>query len=165
MKNGNKGSGERPVGWNATPRPAPVAVVSDIRPSDHGELDLTDVRSSLRSAMWKNVGIERTGAKLHDVGDMLNFWARYTLDKIFDDPAGWETQNMLLVGAIIARSAAWREETRGCHVRLDHPTTQDRFRLHDLWRRGGSENRTSPMRSPASTSTPAQPRTPAGSAP
>lgn len=120
-------------------RPGPVPIVSDIRPSDHGELDLADVRSSLRSAMWRNVGIERTGAKLHDAADMLDFWSRYTLDKIFDEPFGWETQNMLLVGSILARSAAWREESRGAHARTDHPQQVERFRVHDLWRRGRNE--------------------------
>lgn len=116
-------------------RPSPIAVVSDIRPSDHGELDLSDVKSSLRSAMWKNVGVERTGNKLHDVVDMLDFWARYTLDKIFDEPSGWEIQNLLLVGGIVARSSMWREESRGCHYRLDHPHARSEFRVHDLWRR------------------------------
>jgi len=132
MKNGAPGAGA----GNGTARPAPIPIISDIRPSDHGELDLNDVRSSLRWAMWKNVGIERTGAKLRDVTDMLDFWARYTLDKIFDDPAGWETQNMLLVGALVARSAAWREESRGAHLRLDAPHSRDEFRVHDGWRRG-----------------------------
>lgn len=41
-----------------------IRVVSDIRPSDKGELDLVDVRSSLRSAMWRNVGIIRTATAL-----------------------------------------------------------------------------------------------------
>jgi L-aspartate oxidase len=120
------------------PRPLmpPRAVISDIRPSEHGELDLEDVRSSLRSAMWRNVGVERTAGKLVDVIHMFDFWARYTLDKIFDDPAGWETQNMLLVGSLIARSAAWREESRGCHARAEHAGPDDRFAAHDLWRRG-----------------------------
>ncbi|HEX2837550.1 MAG TPA: L-aspartate oxidase [Phycisphaerales bacterium] len=116
-------------------RPAPVAVISDIRPSDRGELDLTDVRSSLRSAMWKNVGIERTGQKLEGCIEMIDFWARYTLDKIFDDPAGWETQNMLAVGALVARSAAWREESRGAHLRTDFPAPRPEFQVHDCWRR------------------------------
>lgn len=116
-------------------RSAPRPVVSDIRPSDHGELDLLDVRSSLRSAMWKNVGIERSAGKLTDVIDMFEFWARYTLDKIFDDPDGWETQNMLLVGSLIARSAAWREESRGCHARAEHPEPREEFAAHDHWRR------------------------------
>ncbi|MBX3323955.1 MAG: L-aspartate oxidase [Phycisphaeraceae bacterium] len=120
-------------------RPGPVPVVSDIRPSDHGELDLADVRSSLRSAMWRNVGIERTGPKLHDANDMFDFWSRYTLDKIFDEPTGWETQNMLLVGSLVAQSGAWREESRGAHARADFPNPVDRFRVHDLWRRGRSQ--------------------------
>lgn len=119
----------------AKARPSPISIVSDIRPSDQGELDLSDVKSSLRSAMWKNVGVERTGTKLRDVTDMLDFWARYTLDKIFDEPAGWEIQNLLLVGGIVARSSMWREESRGCHFRLDLPGTNPAFRVHDLWRR------------------------------
>ncbi len=120
-------------------RRGPVSVVSDIRPSDQGELDLADVRSSLRSAMWRNVGIVRTGGKLRDVASMFDFWGRYTLDKIFDDPAGWETQNLLLVGAIMARSALWREESRGCHARDDFPGTREEFLAHEGWRRGASE--------------------------
>ncbi|MBZ0172340.1 MAG: hypothetical protein K8E66_08180, partial [Phycisphaerales bacterium] len=61
---------------------------------------------------------------------------RYTLDKIFDEPEAWETQNLLTVGAIVARAAEWREESRGCHARGDHAEPKDAFALHDLWRRG-----------------------------
>jgi L-aspartate oxidase len=118
-----------------------VSIISDIRPSDRGELDLSDVRSSLRSAMWKNVGIERTGAKLSGVIEMLDFWARYTLDKIFDEPQGWETQNLLFVGALVARSAMWREESRGCHDRTDFPGHRAEFDVHDCWRRGDATAR------------------------
>lgn len=126
-------------------RRGPVAIISDIRPSEQGELDLSDVRSSLRSAMWRNVGIERTGAKLRDVMDMFDFWGRYTLDKIFDEPAGWETQNMLLIGAMMARSAAWREESRGCHARTDFPQAREAMAVHDCWRRGRAEAATQPV--------------------
>lgn len=126
-------------------RQGPVPIVSDIRPSDHGEIDLADVRSSLRSAMWRNVGIERTGGKLRDAVEMLDFWARYTLDKIFDEPFGWETQNMLLVGALVAQSAAWRQESRGAHTRSEFDGPRDEWRVHDLWRRGSPEPRTSPV--------------------
>jgi L-aspartate oxidase len=117
-------------------RKGPTSIVSDIRPSEHGELDLADVRSSLRSAMWRNVGIERTGAKLRDAIEMFDFWGRYTLDKIFDDPSGWETQNMLLAGALMARSAEWREESRGCHERHDAAEACNDLGVHDCWRRG-----------------------------
>ncbi|MBI1190793.1 MAG: L-aspartate oxidase [Tepidisphaera sp.] len=139
------GNGAKPAGWTGGARPAPVGIVSDIRPSDRGELDLTDVRSSVRSAMWKNVGLERTGQKLASQIEMLDFWARYTLDKIFDEPLGWETQNMLLVGALVARAALWREESRGCHLRLDHPETREAFRVHDCWRRGQMGAKAAPI--------------------
>ncbi len=111
----------------------PMKIVSEMMTSEHGELDLEDVRSSLRSTMWRNVGIQRTGAKLNDVIDMFGFWARYILDSIFDDPRGWETQNMLTVGVLITRAAKWREESRGTHYRTDCPGTDDKFLLHARW--------------------------------
>lgn len=126
----------REAASNGEPVGKPTRVVSDIPLSVQGELDLADVRSSLRSAMWRNVGIERAGGKLRDVVEMFDFWGRYTLDKIFDEPEGWETQNMLLVGAIMARSALWREESRGCHARDDFPEPREAYRVHDLWSRG-----------------------------
>lgn len=124
---------------------APASIISDIRPSTHAELDLEDVRSSLRSAMWKNVGIRRDGTRLADAGEMFDFWGRYTLDKIFDTPDGWEVQNMLLTGALIARSALWRTESRGTHWRDDHPATSDSMLVHDLLRRGTDTPRTEPV--------------------
>lgn len=126
----------------------PARIVSDIRPSDRSELDLADVRSSLRSVMWRHVGIEREGDHLAEVGGMFEFWARYTLDKIFDDRMGWEVQNLLTVGALIARAAAWRQETRGTHARLDHPETSDDFRLHDIWVKGVGQPSTAPVGGP-----------------
>ncbi len=127
------------------PPPAPVPVISDIRPSDNAELDLSDVLSSLRSAMWRNAGVERSGQRLKDVAEMIDFWARYTLDKIFDSPPGWQTQNLLLTAALIAQSALWRDESRGGHLRTDAPETLERFRVHDRWQRAGSEPRSVPV--------------------
>ena len=43
---------------------------------------------------------------------------------------------MLQVGAVVARSALWREESRGCHWRGDHKGASDEFCAHDIWRRG-----------------------------
>jgi L-aspartate oxidase len=113
-----------------------VKIVSDIRPSDRAELDLADVRSSLRSVMWRQVGIERLGDRLDEVVEMIEFWSRYTLDKIFDDRAGWEVQNLLVVGALMTQSAHWRRESRGTHYRADHPEPVPSFRGHDVWTRG-----------------------------
>ena len=133
---------------NATQTARPYKIVSDIRPSDRSELDLQDVRSSLRSVMWRHVGIERDGDELKDVIDMFTFWARYTLDKIFDDRLGWEVQNLLTVGALITRSALWREESRGTHYRLDHPEQVPTYRVHDKWVIGDNMPCTSPTLDP-----------------
>lgn len=132
--NGSGGGGGGGGGGGVPP--APVPIVSDIRISEQGELDLPDVISSLRSAMWRNAGIERSGTRLAGVREMIDFWARYTLDKIFDSPEGWQTQNMLLAAALTARSAQWREESRGCHWRSDFTSTREEFHVHDRWRRG-----------------------------
>jgi L-aspartate oxidase len=135
-----------PPGWELPPRPAPVHIVSDIPPSDRGELDREDVISSLRSCMWRNCGIERSGARLRDTIDMIEFWARYTLDKVFDDVEGWQLQNMLQTAWLMARSAHWREESRGCHWRTDFPAPAEHFRVHDVWVRGHATPQTRPVR-------------------
>ena len=89
--------------------------------------------------MWRRVGIERAGQRLDEVAEMFDFWARYTLDKIFDDRTGWEVQNLLLVGALITRAAHWRCESRGVHYRLDHTELSEDFAGHDVWQCGTGE--------------------------
>jgi L-aspartate oxidase len=131
--------------------PGPVKIISDIPLSDRSELDLADVRSSLRSVMWRHVGIERDGRRLDEVQEMFDFWARYTLDKIFDDRTGWEVQNLLLVGAMMTRAARWRCESRGTHYRLDCPGVRDDFRVHDVWQRGHQEPSPAPVKDAAPT--------------
>jgi L-aspartate oxidase len=126
---------QMPEGWELPPRAMPMAVVSDIRPSDSGELDVSDVESSLRSSMWRNVGIERVGSKLESAVEMLDFWGRYTLDKIFDEPRGWQLQNMLLCAWLTAQSATVRKESRGCHWRSDFAGLMETA-AHDCWRKG-----------------------------
>ncbi|MFG0285982.1 MAG: L-aspartate oxidase [Phycisphaerales bacterium JB039] len=138
-----------PCPWLDAPPAAPARIVSDIPISDHAEIDLPDVLSSLRSCMWHNTGIERRAAALADAGDMLDFWARYTLDKIFDERDGWEVQNMLLVGALITASASWRAESRGCHWRADVPESLERLCAHDQWQRGGDGPQIRPVGAPA----------------
>lgn len=119
----------------------PLAIVSDIPISQRAWLDLADITSSLKSLMWRRVGIERDGAQLTEVVGELNYWAGYVLDKIFDDKTGWEVQNMLWTGALIARAALARRESRGIHSRRDYPGTDPQLRHHLAWQRGESEPR------------------------
>jgi len=99
--------------------------------SDRSRLDTADIRNSLRSLMWRNVGIIRKAQPLKEAQEIIKFWQRYVMDKIFDSPAGWECQNMLTVCLLMARAAEIRQESRGVHFRSDFPNTDDEhFKKH-----------------------------------
>lgn len=127
------------------PRPAPSDFECRVPFSDRAELDLADIRQSLRSAMWRHVGLQRHGARLRDVEDMFRFWARYGLQAVFDDPAGWETQNLLMVGALMTQAALRREESRGTHARTDFPQAVPELACHRLWAIDWPAPRTAPV--------------------
>ncbi len=102
-----------------------------IADSDRSRLDTDDVRNSLRALMWRNVGITRKDNHLAEAEDIIHFWQRYVMDKVFDSPFGWECQNMLTVANLMTLSARRREESRGVHFRSDFPQTDDaRFNTH-----------------------------------
>ncbi len=99
--------------------------------SDRSRLDAGDVRNSLRSLMWRNVGITRKAQPLAEAQEIIRFWQRYVMDKIFDGPQGWECQNMLTVSMLLAHAAELRQESRGVHYRMDYAKTDDeRFKKH-----------------------------------
>jgi len=84
--------------------------------SDRTLLDTADVRNSLRSLMWRNVGITRSAQPLAEAQEIIKFWQRYVMDKMFDWPEGWQCQNMLAVCV---------------HFRSDFPNTDDEhFKKH-----------------------------------
>ncbi len=99
--------------------------------SDRSRLDAADVRNSLRALMWRNVGITRKAQPLAEAEEIIRFWHRYVMDKIFDSPEGWECQNMLTASLLVTHAADLRKESRGVHYRMDHPQTDDaHFRKH-----------------------------------
>jgi L-aspartate oxidase len=104
-------------------------------PSERTALDLTDIRNSLRSVMWRNAGIIRRGERLAETLEIVSFWGRYVLDKEFFDQAGWEIQNMLTAAYLICQAALQRTETRGVHYRQDFPNTDPRWARHQFLRR------------------------------
>jgi L-aspartate oxidase len=115
-----------------------VAFRSARRGGRHSELDLDDIRNSLRSVLWRNVGIEREADGLRYAMDSIDFWSGYVLDAEFDEPGGWELQNMLQLGKLMAWAALKRRESRGVHFRHDCPRTDDvRWRSHLVLVRDG----------------------------
>jgi L-aspartate oxidase len=80
--------------------------------------------------MWRSVGVERTGDGLDEALDMITFWCRYVMDKEFDDPGGWELQNMLTAARLVVMCARQREESRGVHFRTDFPESVESWQRH-----------------------------------
>ena len=97
-------------------------------------LDLADIRNSLKSLMWRSVGVRRTATDLDLAAKSIDDWCRYVLPRQFHDPPGWELQNMLLVSRVIVEAARTRKESRGVHLRTDFPDTDDAFLRHLSYR-------------------------------
>jgi L-aspartate oxidase len=138
------------LGWSAADE-FRVPMISSPKVGDahggeaNGSLDLADIRNSLRSLMWRHVGVERTGEALGEALETVEGWCRYVLPRQFADPQGWQLQNMLEVARLMIRAAVERCETRGVHVRGDHPLARDEWRAHIVWRRDSDVPRLEPL--------------------
>ena len=124
---------QRTLEQTRTERPAAIGHV--LPRSPRTALDIDDVRHSLRSIMSRNVAIVRSGDRLDETREIIEFWSRYVMDKVFDDPRGWETQNLLTVALAITLAAAARCESRGVHYRQDHPGQDPHWTCHTEIRR------------------------------
>ncbi len=94
------------------------------------ELDLADIRDSLRSLMWRSVGITRDARSLAEAAEQVDFWCRYALNHVFPDPTGWTMQNMLIVARLMIAAALARQESRGVHTRRDFPNPDPAWVKH-----------------------------------
>ncbi len=87
------------------------------------------VRKRVRRLMWERVGILRTREGLER--------ALREFDQIGQSQLSRASRNFLNVATMIARSALWREESRGAHFRIDFPKpNDDLWRVHSVSRKG-----------------------------
>ena len=93
-------------------------------------MDLNDITNSLKSLMWRFVGVRRTAETLSEAFKSIDSWRRYVLPAQFTSLQGWELQNMLTVARIMVDAALKRQESRGVHLRTDFPNLDD-----DNWNR------------------------------
>ncbi len=81
--------------------------------------------------MWRNVGITRKAQPLAEAQEIIRFWHRYVMDKVFDAPEGWECQNMLTASLLIAHAAEPAQgEPRRSLPHGRHQTDDKHFRKH-----------------------------------
>ena len=113
------------------PTPLEVPPIQSLdRASPRESLDLVDIRNSLRSLMWRSVGITRDAKGLAEAAEQVEHWSRYALGQVFTDPNGWTLQNMLIVARLTIAAATEREESRGVHTRRDFPESSPEWARH-----------------------------------
>ena len=94
--------------------------------------DVSAVRQRLRAIMSAKVGVLRNGDDLRAAMDELR--EMYSeLNLTSEGPREYELLNLLTVGTGVAQGALQREETRGVHLREDHPGRDD-----EHWQRHSS---------------------------
>lgn len=94
-------------------------------------IDVSDIRNSLRSLMGRSVGVKRNGTQLEEAIQSISHYSQYVLPQAFSSVDGWELQNQLTVGLMMAVAAAERTESRGVHFRTDYPQIDDQhWKLH-----------------------------------
>jgi L-aspartate oxidase len=95
-------------------------------------VNIEDVIYSLKSLMWRQMGVERSRAGMEDALEKTGFWSRAVGDLGSSDPRSWELVNMLTVARLATFGALAREESRGVHFRLDFPDTRPEWRVHTI---------------------------------
>ncbi|MBI4231341.1 MAG: FAD-binding protein, partial [Planctomycetes bacterium] len=110
--------------------------------------DRADLWNSLRSLLWRQVGIERSSGPIEEALRRIRFWGGYVWRYRFTHPDAWSLQNALLLSHAMAHAALLRTETRGVHFREDFPARDDAaWRVHLIQERG-REIRKEPAGSP-----------------
>jgi L-aspartate oxidase len=125
----------RALDGGAGAEPLPVTRVAPTRGG--GALGTADVLERLRVTTERALGMSRTAEGLAEAADSIATLAAEQAQT--GAVAALEAANLLTVAALVAAAASAREESRGCHSRLDHPERDDDlWRGHSVWRAGAA---------------------------
>ncbi|MCA8942637.1 MAG: L-aspartate oxidase [Planctomycetes bacterium] len=101
-------------------------------------LHLDDMLYSLKSLMWRQVGLVRDEDGLAEARERIALWHHYLMRASTDRP-GYELRNMLTVSALCATAALERRESRGTHFRRDFPQRDDAGCCHHILMRRAAD--------------------------
>jgi succinate dehydrogenase/fumarate reductase flavoprotein subunit len=108
-----------------------VVLGTKLRRAARDEIDYASIAravSGIRRVMWEKVGVLRDGPGLSGAVEELIGHGDELIALSARSPYSLElrqARNLALVSEAIARSALARTESRGAHVRLDHPSGAD----------------------------------------
>ncbi len=89
-------------------------------------IHLEDMLYSLKSLMWRQVGLLRNAAGLSEAKKRISFWHHYLMRSQPTQQRAWELANMLTISALVANAAEERTESRGTHFRVDYPAANEK---------------------------------------
>jgi len=92
------------------------------------------LRGLIQQMMQDNMGYRRSREGLGEASLFLQENID-VLQSEYRTPAGFEVQNMLTLANLMVQAAMMREESRGCHFRVDHPAMREEWRKHIIYRR------------------------------
>jgi L-aspartate oxidase len=123
---------------------------------ENQQLKLAEIRQELPRVVWQSAGICREESSLENAIAQISSWQQeftalpltqlllklqptqsvhFPQLQIEKELRLWaETRNLLDVGELILKSAAFRKESRGGHYRLDYPQTDPDWQVHTLVR-------------------------------
>lgn len=95
-------------------------------------VNIEDLTYSLKSMMWRHMGVQRDGAGMREAEVKLGFWSRVVRDLAAPGLRTFELLNMLTVARLATISALQRRESRGVHFREDFPQPSESERTHTI---------------------------------
>ncbi len=93
-------------------------------------LNIDDLTYSLKSAMWRQMGVQRDASNLQELQDQLNFWMQALTGWPKEGARVWELHNMMAVSHMATNGALERKESRGVHSRTDYPERNENEPFH-----------------------------------
>ncbi|NYG06529.1 L-aspartate oxidase [Phycicoccus badiiscoriae] len=113
-----------------------TAPADEVAPGEDAALLDGSARVQVQAAMTAGSGAVRSAESLATTALALQGLALAATSSE-PGPESWETTNLLHIGQVLTLAASLREETRGGHLRSDHPSQVDpRWRGHTLVVRG-----------------------------
>ena len=117
-----------PIAPDLMPRPSSSAPPAGVH------LGIEDMTYSLKSLMWRQMGIVRDEASLTDALRKVVFWTQAVRELAGFERRSVELSNMLTLAQLATHGALARTESRGVHGRKDHPEASSAWCAHTVFR-------------------------------